>query len=216
MAASAPRNRRSTEAVRLEMLRAAQEVFAERGYAGTTTREIAGRAQVSEPLLFRHYGTKANLFEEAVLVPLQGFISDYIDAWNAQEQHDDGTGNFARAYVQGLYDLLEANKGLMIAAITAREYETHLDSADGDGDGGSAIEAVFGRLEALTRQGWAERGRPDVDPGLGVRFGFGTVMAAALFERWLFPSKRRPSRKRVVDELTEFLLHGLGQQPKRR
>ena len=41
---------------------AASQVFAEQGYARATTREIAAAAGVTEVTLFRHFGSKENLF----------------------------------------------------------------------------------------------------------------------------------------------------------
>ncbi len=41
-------------------------VFAERGYRGTTTQEIASRAGVNEVTLFRRYGDKATLIDSAL------------------------------------------------------------------------------------------------------------------------------------------------------
>jgi len=46
------------------ILKAALETMAEKGYKGATTREIALRAGVCELTLFRHFGTKQNLFRE--------------------------------------------------------------------------------------------------------------------------------------------------------
>jgi AcrR family transcriptional regulator len=60
------------------LLESARALFAERGYAGTSTREIARAASVTEPMIFRHFGSKAKLFEEAVLAPFNTFVSDYI------------------------------------------------------------------------------------------------------------------------------------------
>lgn len=54
---------------RTRILRAALELFAERGYDGTTTREVAIRACVAELTLFRHFGNKQTLLQNA-LAPL--------------------------------------------------------------------------------------------------------------------------------------------------
>ncbi|MFN2456467.1 MAG: helix-turn-helix domain-containing protein, partial [Pyrinomonadaceae bacterium] len=37
-------------------------VFSERGFRGTTTREIARAAGVSEAIIFRHFATKEELY----------------------------------------------------------------------------------------------------------------------------------------------------------
>jgi AcrR family transcriptional regulator len=45
---------------------ATTEVFCERGFGGTTTKEIAERAKVNEATLFRRFGTKVALIEAAI------------------------------------------------------------------------------------------------------------------------------------------------------
>ena len=54
------------DASRERILRAAAEAFAERGYAGATTRAIAAAAGVNEVTLFRHFGSKLNLLMAVV------------------------------------------------------------------------------------------------------------------------------------------------------
>jgi len=51
---------------RQQILQAAAEVFTAQGYSGATTRGIAETAGVSELTLFRHFGTKKNLFLETI------------------------------------------------------------------------------------------------------------------------------------------------------
>jgi hypothetical protein len=64
-----PRRRRDPEASRAAILEAAREVFAERGYAGATIREIARRAGVTHGLVMRHFGAKERLLIEALPGP---------------------------------------------------------------------------------------------------------------------------------------------------
>ncbi|GAB2185669.1 TetR/AcrR family transcriptional regulator [Roseibium sp. LAB1] len=49
-----------------EIYSATIELFCERGFGGTTTREIADRAGVNEVTLFRRFGSKAGLIEAAI------------------------------------------------------------------------------------------------------------------------------------------------------
>src|SRR5881396_1219910 len=46
-----------------DVLDAAQIEFAERGFEGTSTEDIARRAGISQPYLFRLFGTKKELFK---------------------------------------------------------------------------------------------------------------------------------------------------------
>ena len=58
---------RSTAAARRdEVLDAALIEFAERGYEGASTEDIARRAGISQPYLFRLFGTKKELYKASV------------------------------------------------------------------------------------------------------------------------------------------------------
>lgn len=48
---------------RLQILQVAMELFSQRGFGGTTTREIAQAAGVSEAIIFRHFATKQELYK---------------------------------------------------------------------------------------------------------------------------------------------------------
>jgi AcrR family transcriptional regulator len=52
--------------LREKILHAATELYAETGFRGTTTRQIAQRAGVNEVTLFRHFGSKTALLHEAI------------------------------------------------------------------------------------------------------------------------------------------------------
>jgi AcrR family transcriptional regulator len=54
--------RKSAEERREDVLEAAREVFAEHGLSGASTDEIARRAGISQPYLFRLFRTKKELF----------------------------------------------------------------------------------------------------------------------------------------------------------
>src|SRR6516164_4496816 len=52
----------SSEERRAAITEAVQRVFAEKGFHGTTTRELAQAAGVSEALLFKHFPNKEALY----------------------------------------------------------------------------------------------------------------------------------------------------------
>lgn len=47
---------------RLQIVRVATSLFSERGFRGTTTKQIAQAANVSEAIIFRHFATKEELY----------------------------------------------------------------------------------------------------------------------------------------------------------
>jgi AcrR family transcriptional regulator len=57
---------------------AARHVFATRGLAGARTREIAKAANVTETVLYRHFSSKEEIFEAAVLCPVERLASDLM------------------------------------------------------------------------------------------------------------------------------------------
>jgi TetR/AcrR family transcriptional regulator len=60
--ASVPATRMASDERRILVLEAATAVFGQRGYAGTTTDQVAVAAGVSQPYVVRIFGTKEKLF----------------------------------------------------------------------------------------------------------------------------------------------------------
>src|SRR6184192_2196429 len=65
MKTAAPRL--NSEERRAAIIKAVQSVFAEKGFDGTTTRELAEEAGVSEALLFKHFPNKEALYSAMML-----------------------------------------------------------------------------------------------------------------------------------------------------
>jgi AcrR family transcriptional regulator len=57
---------------RKAIVKAAVPLFARKGFAGTTTRELAEAADISEALLFRHFPTKQLLYREILRLGCEG------------------------------------------------------------------------------------------------------------------------------------------------
>lgn len=55
---------------RKSIIAAAQQVFARSNLKGARTRDIAAAASVNQATIFEHFGSKEELFHEAVVVPL--------------------------------------------------------------------------------------------------------------------------------------------------
>jgi len=57
-----PQSRMSGEDRRQQIVRVAIDLFSRKGFRGTTTKEIAEQAGVSEAIIFRHFATKRDLY----------------------------------------------------------------------------------------------------------------------------------------------------------
>jgi AcrR family transcriptional regulator len=86
--ATKTRTRKSAEVRREEILEAARAEFAVSGLHGTSTEDIARRAGISQPYLFRLFGTKKELFLEAVRRGFRDVLRVFQEAAAANREGD--------------------------------------------------------------------------------------------------------------------------------
>jgi AcrR family transcriptional regulator len=88
----APRKARVPSAERRrQILAVAAELFAARGYAGTTTRQIAEAAGVREPIVFRLFATKDELYQAILAdrLPREGLEQWLAELREIADRRDD-------------------------------------------------------------------------------------------------------------------------------
>jgi AcrR family transcriptional regulator len=78
-------SRLSSEERRQAIVKAVRRVFAEKGFHGTTTRELAKAAGVSEALLFKHFPSKEALYSAMLLACRPAKDSQVVDRLKALE-----------------------------------------------------------------------------------------------------------------------------------
>jgi AcrR family transcriptional regulator len=206
---STPRQiRRPSAVIRVLLLDSARQLFAAKGYAGASTREIAEQAGVREALIFRHFGTKAGLFRAAVVDPFRGIIEGFVDDWEAtHESNTMTTHELTGAWITSLHALMRDHRELVIALITANAFDDEADA--GDSPITDAFARPIRRLEKFTRREMAGRGLA-TDPTIGVRATFGMVMSMAVLDDWFFAGvARRPMTDAVTREMTDLVVFGI-------
>ena len=62
-ATNEPAGRMKGDLRREQILRTAIELFSKKGFAGTTTKEMARAAGVSEAMVFRHFAKKTDIYD---------------------------------------------------------------------------------------------------------------------------------------------------------
>jgi AcrR family transcriptional regulator len=206
---AAKRVRRLPGEGRRLLLAAAHKVFSEQGYARATTREIAERAGVAEPLLFRNFGSKAALFNEVVFGPLQAFVVDFAQQVD-RVGHGYSDAVEGKQFVGQLYDLLEANRGLILSYLAAVAFEPDVLDSGATSVFDSAlqvIDRIADHHEDLNAGTF--RGR-EVARRVLERAQIGMVLSAALFGEMLFTHDGTvPTRDKIVDELTRMVVVSL-------
>jgi len=196
---SARRPRRTSEQVRSLVLAAAVETFAELGYGGATTREIARRADVAEPTMFRIYPTKEKLYEAAVLGPFEGFLDGFTAHWMAAELPGGRPEEVLEKFVRELHDLVSRNRSL-IAALASGDPLT------------AGTQRALAQLETVGTAIAQSHGL-DFDVPVAVRIATATVVATTMFEDALFPQPL--GGERLLNEMTRMLVGATVYRPAR-
>ncbi len=189
------------------LLESARVLFAERGYAGTSTREIARAASVTEPMIFRHFGSKAKLFEEAVLAPFNTFVSEYVAGWAARPRGMKSAYVETHEFYRGVYDVVSANRRLIHEMIGARAVGGPLSA---DAASAPQLGALLEQFEAIIEREIGDRGFRPFDPAVVTRIIFGLVFSIAMFGDWMFEGATRPqpSAEAFIDEMARLTIYG--------
>ena len=199
--------RRKGSEIRFLILESARDLFATHGYHKTTTREIAAAAGVSERLIYFHFTSKANLFEQAVVAPFTAFMEAFIADWRGYADTPHDLEYVARRWIGGMYDLLRQHRRLFLALLTADAYEGEVAGSLSGKE--SPVAAIHSLTEQIMSAELEKRGYEGVDLRLIVRLPFATLLAAAVFDGPVFAGiGRRPSRDTVIEEMTALIVYG--------
>jgi len=199
------RKRRTREDVAERIREAARTLFAERGYAATTTREIARLADASETLLFRYHGGKAALFDEVVSAPFNRLMQDFV-AIHADPGAEATRAADAAHFNTQVYRLLDENRDLL-SALVATPSQLPKDHAP---TGLHGLEGYFEQAVAQLEMHMAASGQAaPFDLRIGVRLGFGMIASAILLRGWLFPDGMPPEAA-VTGVLEQMITRSLG------
>jgi AcrR family transcriptional regulator len=172
--ATPARTRLTASERREDLLAAAIAEFSRMGYHGTPTEAIARRAGISQPYLFRLYGTKKELFLACVDRSFDRTLATFREAAAADTQECDAFQRMGRAYLA-----LLADRELLLFQL-----QTYAAADDAD------IRAAANRnYEALREELAALSGSPDDDVLRFMGQGMLLTVSAALEldpERWLW------------------------------
>lgn len=195
--------RRPRGAPRKLLLDAARDLFARQDYRSTTTREIAQAAGVTEHLLFRHFGSKAALFREALVLPFTSFVDEFGRTWQSVVPEETTEEELAGHFVGQLYDVFVENQGLLLT-LMASEALSEEEKADA---GIVDIRRALTVLGQISAEGMHLRGLRSDHPDLPAHSTVAMIAGMAALRSAYFGT-RQPSRKVIVEELVQAGLHG--------
>jgi AcrR family transcriptional regulator len=186
------------------LLAAAADVFAEKGFRGATTRDIAERAGITEPMLFRHFGSKRALFEEAAVEPVVRFIDDYVEEWTQRDHGQRDAEDEVRELLTRLCEVLAGDRKMLVAILAAGQFDPDLEPSF------ARVADAFGRVIALLDGMLAEelgvRGLHSSDRAALARVLLAVPMSLALHAEWL---RVDGALDTVVAEAARVIVHGV-------
>ena len=188
---------RMTSAERREQLvMIARELFAEKGFEGTSVEEIAARAEVSKPVVYEHFGGK----EGAYAVVVNRETKALHDAIRAALTTPEASSR----------ELLERGAMAMLDYIEACPDGFRIlsrDSSTGQATGSfaSILSDIAARVEDLLAARFLERG---LDPQFAPLYSQALVgLVAMTGQQWL--DRREPSREAVARHLINLAWNGM-------
>ena len=125
------------------ILDAALVEFAERGYEGTSTEDIARRAGISQPYLFRLFGTKKELFKGTVTRCFRETLEMFQRAAEGK-RGEEALAAMGDAYMQLLLEDRTRLRAQMHAYASCDDPELGAVVRDGFGDLVAYVERVSG------------------------------------------------------------------------
>jgi len=196
------RARRSTGEIVERLMEAAVVEFEEKGYSGATTAAIARRADVTEALLFKHFGSKAQLFKDTMFKPLGALFDRFLAAQPPPGDDPELQRSERLEYIGEVQDLLASHPRMFLSLVFAQSYQT------GEIDGLADISALHDYFTRSARQAASNlRSDPAIDPELLARISFTSMMACIVFQDWLFP-KGRWTPRQIRDSISAFVMDG--------
>jgi AcrR family transcriptional regulator len=198
---SGTRQRRGSAEIDQLVLGAARSVFAGNGYAGTTMRDVAQRAGVHEPMVYRRYGTKARLFEAAVLDPLDEAVRTYLETWAAQAEVAGPVQDLTRSWVPALYEVFRDERQLIMALMGAGDYPSS--------ENGALTERLRRMVQRMLPQAEVEierRSMTGIALPENIVVSVGMILGVALIDA---ERSFGLSEARVIEEMVQMTLFGV-------
>jgi AcrR family transcriptional regulator len=199
--------RMNGEERRSQILEVAVSLFSERGFRGTTTKEIAHAAGVSEAMVFRHFANKEELY--AAILDHKACSHDRFDpvvtAAEAIKCKDDRAvfESLALGALNHHEKDPEFQRLLLHSALEKHELAEMFFN--------EFVRRVYEFLGGYIRERQREGAFVEIDPAIVVRCFIGMVMHQSLNNNLWDPDRRllNISNESAAKHFTDILLNGI-------
>lgn len=198
------RRRMNAEDRRSAIISAAIRLFAENGFRGATTRQIASAVGVTEPVLYEHFATKSDLYRAIIDAKSQQGIEYLRETLTPYMERRDDRGFFRNLglLIVEFYDKdPDYVRLLMFSALEGHEladvyYQRQLEIY---------LEFVLSYTRQRMKAGVFRRINPEV-----LARSFAGMVSSYAQARVLFPNcVMDMDPKTAIDKMTRIFLHGI-------
>lgn len=196
--------RMRAESRRSQIVAVAAELFASRGFSGTTTKEIAEGAGVSEAIIFRHFATKDDLY--------RAILDDKVNQTTERmkENLNEAAGRKDdNAYFGSLaYEMLEFHSKdrtfmrlLLFSALEGHDLSEIFFH--------STAREMKNHIRRYIKQRVADGAFRPIDPALAARAFVGMVLNQAQVRNIFRDDDLRFSNRQIADRFVDIFLNGI-------
>lgn len=193
---------------RRRLLSAARSLFGERGFEATSVREIAERAGVTKLMVYRHFGSKSRLFQEATMDPIKTFIAEFTARWAARPRGGRPIVEEVRDFYAALCDVLAGQRDLLAPMLFSGSARHGTETVSNSQYLARVFQQWFELMDRIMlAETTGQRFRP-FDQHLASRLIFGMILSVVLHDDWLLPAGR-VERTRLIDEMANLTVFGI-------
>lgn len=181
---------------------AAIKVFSEKGFRGSTTRELAAAVGVSEPVLYQHFGTKSELY--AAIIESKSQDVEQVVADLASYRDTDDDRSFFRRLTELILDFYESDPAYLRLLLFSALERHELADLFTERQSSAFVEQVVRHIERRIQQGAI---RP-LNPVL-IATSFLGMVAQHGMNRMLSGRDFPIEREELVEGMIDIFLKGL-------
>ena len=189
-----PRVRMTGTQRREQLIEVGRTLFAERGYEAASVEEIAGRANVSKPVVYEHFGGKEGLYAVIVdreMSTLLGMITKSLDLNRSRIRVE----RVALALLTYIEDRTDGFRILVRDSPASAE----------DGKYSSLLNEAIGRVGHMLAGDFSRRG---LDPEFAPMYAQALVGMVSMTAQWWL-DVRTPSKEVVAAHVVNLCWNGL-------
>lgn len=190
----------------IKILEAAVEIFAEKGYAATSTSEIAQKAGVAEGTIFRHYKTKKDLLLSIVGPIMAKLVAPFFmrEFSKIIETPYPRVEDFVRAIVRNRIEF--ARKNAKLLQIMAHEIPFQPELRAHVKENISVL--VFEKIKKVVEHFQQEGQIIEAPPWRIMRFAASGVIGFAVVHLFLVP-EFPIDEEEEIEQLIRLILYGI-------